>query len=220
MNLRFFSGSVTPSSPPRKSRARVDVDQRDVVAVAEQRDDLLRLALAHQAVVDEHAGQLVADRFVDQHRRDRAVDAARQAADHAALADLLADVGDLGVAEAGHRPVAGAAADVPHEIGEQLAAVGRVHDLRVEHQAVALRLLVGGDREGRAFGRGRRPRSPARASRRGRRGSSTPGASRRRSRGRRTRRDGATMSMNARPNSRWSEATTLPPSCWCSVCWP
>ncbi len=102
-------------------------------------------------MVDEDAGQLVADRLVDQHRGDRAVDPARQAADHPALPDLLADVGDLGVAEARHRPVAGAAADVAHEIGEQFAAVGRVHDLRVEHQAVALRLLVGGDREGRAF---------------------------------------------------------------------
>ena len=79
-------------------RARVHVDQRDVVAVAEQRNDLLRLAEPHQAVVDEDAGQLIADRFVDQHRGDRAVDAARQAADHPPVADLLADVGDLGVA--------------------------------------------------------------------------------------------------------------------------
>ena len=152
MNLRFFSGSVTPSSPPRKSRARVHVDERDVVAVAKQRDDLLRLPCPHQAVIDEHAGELLADRLVDQHRRDGAVDAAGKAADDATAADLLADVGDLRVAEAGHRPVARAAANVAHEVGEQLAAVGRVHDLRMEHQAVALRLLVSGDGEGCAFG--------------------------------------------------------------------
>ena len=100
MNLRLASGSVTPGEPAEEQRLGVHVDQRDVVAVAEQRDDLLGLACAHQAVVDEHAGQLLADRLVDQHRGDRAVDAARQAADHPALADLLADVGDLGVAEA------------------------------------------------------------------------------------------------------------------------
>ena len=70
------------------------------------------------------------------------------------LPDLLADVGDLGVAKTGHRPVARAAADVAHEIGEQLPAVGRVHDLGVEHEAVALRLFVSGDREGCAFGSG------------------------------------------------------------------
>ena len=105
-------------------------------------------------MVDEDAGQLVADRLVDQHRRDRAVDAAGKAADHPAVADLLADLGDLGGAELGHRPVAGEAADVADEIGEQLAAVGRVDDLGVEHQAVEAPLLVGGDRVGRAFGLG------------------------------------------------------------------
>ena len=104
-------------------------------------------------MIDEHAGQLVADRFVQKHRGDGAVDPARQPADHPALADLLADLGDLGVAESAHRPVARAAADVPREIGEQFAAVGRVHDLGVEHHRIAARILVGGDGEGRAFGR-------------------------------------------------------------------
>ncbi len=68
-------------------------------------------------MIDEHAGQLLADRFVDQHRGNRAVDAAGQAADHPALADLLSDLRDLGVAERTHRPIARAAADVPSEIG-------------------------------------------------------------------------------------------------------
>ena len=72
---------------------RVDVDQRDVVVAAEHRHHLLRLVLPHQAVVDEDAGQLLADRLVDQHRGDGGIDAARQAADDAALADLRADRG-------------------------------------------------------------------------------------------------------------------------------
>ncbi len=63
--------------------ARVRMDQRDVVVVAEQPDHLRGLAFAQQAVVDEDAGELVADRLVDQHGRDRRIDAARQAADHA-----------------------------------------------------------------------------------------------------------------------------------------
>ena len=50
---------------------RVHVHQRDVVAVAEQRHDLLGLGEPHQAVIDEHAGELLADRLVDQHRGDR-----------------------------------------------------------------------------------------------------------------------------------------------------
>ena len=80
------------------------MDQRDVVVVAEQPHDLLALVLAQQAVVDEHALQLVADRLVQQHGHDRGVDAARQAADHLALADLGADLGDGALAERGHRP--------------------------------------------------------------------------------------------------------------------
>src|SRR6185437_10633191 len=132
---------------PEEVRARVHMDERNIVAVAEQAHDLLRLARPHQAVIDEYAGQLFADRFVDQHRRDRAVDAAGEAADHLARPDLLANFGDLGIAEAGHRPVARAAAHMPDEIGEQLATVGGMHDLRVEHQAVALRFLVRGNRE-------------------------------------------------------------------------
>ena len=130
------------------------MNERDVVAAPEQRDDLLGLAKPHQAMVDEDAGQLLADRFVDQDGGDRAVDSAGQPADHLSASDLGPNVGDLGIAVARHRPVAGAAADVTDEIGEKLAAVGRVHDLGVEHQAVAPRGLIGRDCERRAFGTG------------------------------------------------------------------
>ncbi len=46
----------------------VHMHQRDVVVMAEQVDDGLGLVEPQHAVVDEHAGELVADRFVDQHR--------------------------------------------------------------------------------------------------------------------------------------------------------
>ncbi len=45
--------------------------QRDIVAVAKQRHDLVGLGEPHQAVIDQHAGELLADRFVDQHRGHR-----------------------------------------------------------------------------------------------------------------------------------------------------
>ena len=109
------------------------MDERDVVVAAEQPDDLLRLVLPHQAVVDEDAGELVADRLVDQHRGDRGIDAAGKAADHPALADLLADAA-IACSRMRHRPVAGKAGDLVDEIGEKLCAVRRVHDLGVEHQ--------------------------------------------------------------------------------------
>ena len=121
--------------------------------VAEHADDLFGLVEPHQPVIDEDAGELVADRFVDQHGGDRGVDAARQAADHPALADLGADLLDHAAAIGRHRPVGFEPDDVVNEISEQLAAVWRVHHLRVEHRCIAFRLLVHRDREGRV-GRG------------------------------------------------------------------
>ena len=127
------------------------MDERDVVVAAEQADDLFGLGLAHQALVDEHAGELVADRLVQQHGGDGAIDAAREAADHPSLADLLADLLDRLVAIGRHRPVARAAADVAHEVREQLAAFGRMHDLGVEHQPVIVPRLVGDRRKRRVL---------------------------------------------------------------------
>ena len=117
--------------------------------MAEQVDHGLGLVEPQQAVIDEHAGELVADRLVDQHRGDRGIDAAGQAADHPALADLGADLLDRLLAEGAHGPVAGEAGDLAHEIADQLGAVRRVHHLGVEHQPVIFALLVLDHRERR-----------------------------------------------------------------------
>ena len=70
---------------------RVDDLQRDAGRGHEVALDLLGLALAEQAVVDEHTGQLVADRALHQRCGDRRVDAAGQSADRPLVADLCAD---------------------------------------------------------------------------------------------------------------------------------
>ena len=50
----------------------------DAELVAESEDDLLALVLAHQPVVDEHAGEPVLDGPQDEQRRHRGIDAAGQ----------------------------------------------------------------------------------------------------------------------------------------------
>ena len=85
-------------------------------------------------MVDEDAGELVADGFVNEDGGDGGIDASGEAADDAAAADLGADALDLGVAEAGHGPVAGAARDVVGEVAQELGTVRGVHDLGVEHR--------------------------------------------------------------------------------------
>ena len=93
-------------------------------------------------MVDEHAGELLADRLVDQHGGDRAIDAAREPADHAAPADLRADFLDRLLLEGAHGPVALAARDLAHEVADERGAVGGVHDLEMELGGVELAPLV------------------------------------------------------------------------------
>ena len=158
MVLRFASGSSMPASALRKVVGGVHVHQRNVVVAAKQRQHLLRLAEPQQAVIDEHAGELIADRLVDEHGGDRGVDAAGQPADHFALADLPADLVDRLVLERTHGPVAGAAGDVAHEVAQHRRAVRRVHHFEVELRGVELARFVGdhGDRRvGRGAGRGK-----------------------------------------------------------------
>ncbi len=135
-------------------RLRLHVDERDVVAVAKQRHHLAAFTEAQQAVIDKHAGELVVDRLMDQHGRDGGVDAARQAADHPAGADLAADFLDRLVPERPHGPVAGAARDVAHEIAQQRGAVGRMRHFEMELGGVEFALLVRDRGDRRVGGRG------------------------------------------------------------------
>ena len=145
--------------------------------------------MPHQAVVDEDAGQPVADRLVDEQRRDRGVDAAGEAADDAALADLGPDLLDLLVDHRLRRPLLLAAGDVAEEAGQDLGPVGRVDDLGVELDAVeaALGHLAGGDRRARARGQRREALAAPRRPRRGGSSSSSAPRAGRRAGGRRRR---------------------------------
>ena len=83
MILRLRSGSTTPASRSRKRSWAATWIEPDP-AVAEGLDHLLGLVLSQQAVIDEHAGELIADRAVDERRGGGRVDAPGEAADHAA----------------------------------------------------------------------------------------------------------------------------------------
>ena len=110
--------------------------------------DLLALALAQQAVIDEDAGEVVADRLVHESRSDRRVHATRQAADDEAIADLGTDRLDLLVDDVGRRPRGLEARDVIEEVLEHLLTVLGMHDLGVELNTgeTTLEVLESGDR--------------------------------------------------------------------------
>ena len=111
--------------------------------IAEERLDLLALIHPEQPVIDKDAGELIADRFVDQDSGNRAIDPARQSADDFAVTHLRFDLGHFGFAVSGHGPIARQPANAVDEIGEQLPAIGCVHDFGVELGAVKLACFIG-----------------------------------------------------------------------------
>ena len=142
MILRFCSGSSTPASRSRKRSAASTWTSGTPKWSRKAVDHLLGLVLAQQAVVDEHAGEPVAERAVDDQRRDRRVDAAGEPADRPAVADLRADRVDLLVDHRRGRPALLAAADVARKRVEDLGPVRGVDDLGVELDPVEAALGV------------------------------------------------------------------------------
>ena len=180
MILRFSSGSVTPASASRNvlrvHRHEADAGCGDVVDL-----DLAPLVLLEQAVVDEHAHELVADGLVHDRGGDGRVHAAREPCDDAARADLLADPRDLLGDHVARVPVGGDPRGLVQEVLDHVLSERRVLDLGMPLHAVEALLVVRERRDGRrrgrrehleAVGRDRdgvavaHPRSGARAARR------------------------------------------------------
>ena len=82
MIFRFCSGSVTPCELREEALRGVDVLELDVKILAEDALHHLFFARAEETVVDEDAGELIADRLVQKRGDDRGIDAAAQAEHH------------------------------------------------------------------------------------------------------------------------------------------
>ena len=134
---------------------RIDVADVHVEVSVHDREHALRLFLAQQAVVDEHARQLVADGAMNEGRGHRRIHASRQSADHSTVTDLRTDalcgLGD----ERACSPRRIAVADAVEEVAQHLATAGRVNDLRMKLDAEdALAVREGGHRRVAARGQG------------------------------------------------------------------
>ena len=203
MILRFCSGSLTPARRSRNSAAASATTERDVEVAAEQLDHLLGLARAQQAGVDEHAGQLLADRLVQQQRRDRASRPRPRGRRSPAPAPTCSRMRSIArLAKARHRPVAAAAGDPVGEVPQQraaLAACARPRGGTGRRRSAARRRR---SRRTASPPRSRPPESPAAARRPCRRGSSRPGSRAPGSNRPSNSAQRPTTSMKARPNSR------------------
>src|SRR5690606_8235692 len=105
--------------------------------------NLLGFAFAQQAVVDEHAGELVTDGALHQGSCNSGVHTAGQSADGLAGADLRADALDLLVSDVVSGPVALQACTVVQEVLQDILAVLAVLDLWVPLHAVQALGLIG-----------------------------------------------------------------------------
>ena len=146
--LRFSSGSVTPARRARKrSRASTWIE-RDVEVAAEGLHDLRGLVLAQEPVVDEDAGELVADGLVHEQRGHGGVDPAGERAEHALAPHLRADARGLLLDHRRGRPRRRRLGDPVEEVLEDLRPVLGVQHLRVELDPVeaARRILEAADR--------------------------------------------------------------------------
>ena len=85
MILRFSSGSVHPFERARGTSRRRRGSTLTCMCSAKVSITCFASFEPQQAVVDEHAGELIADRLVDQRRGHRGIDAAGQAEDHPSL---------------------------------------------------------------------------------------------------------------------------------------
>lgn len=92
---RFLDKLVDVDELVEEAIGGVHIDQVGVHLVLEHIDDLLALALAHQAVIHMHADELLADSLDEQRRDNRAVNATGKGQQNLLVADLLADCSDL-----------------------------------------------------------------------------------------------------------------------------
>ena len=138
------------------------VHERHVERAVEGLDHLLRLALPQQAMVDEDARQLVADRPVHEQGSDRRVDAAGERAEHALVADLGSNALDLLLDHRGRCPRRHRSRHLVEEVLEHVLSVRGVDDLGVELHTVEPALGVLEGRDGRVLRRRDDPRAGGR----------------------------------------------------------
>ena len=110
--LAFLFRVFNPIKCAQETVARVDMDQRNVVGAAEHRNHLIRLVHAHQTVINEDAGELIANRLVNEDCGNGGIDAAGEPTDHSTLTNLFLDFGNGFGAEMRHAPVARATGDL------------------------------------------------------------------------------------------------------------
>ena len=110
----------------------VNVNQRHVELLAENLLNHLWLALTEHAMVNKHAGQLVANSAMDKSCDNRRVNAAGKRQNNAAIANLLANLLNLLLNDVVHGPSLLKTTDIEQEVRKHLGTAFGVINLWVE----------------------------------------------------------------------------------------
>src|SRR5690606_7328358 len=152
-DLALFLGVGDALETAQEELRRVNDTQIDLEVPRVERLDLFAFAGAEQAVVNEDAGELLADGLVDERGGHGGIDSAGKAEEHAGFfAHGLADVGDRVSDEVLGRPVLSGAADALQEVANDIDAALAVKHLGMKLDAVEVALAILDDREGRVVG--------------------------------------------------------------------
>ncbi len=158
-DLSFFLGIGHARQLAQEQLAGVHTNHLGVQLAREHVHHQVALVQAQQAVIDEHAGEVVADGAVNQRCRHRRIDSARQTEDDLLITDLRANALHRFSDVIAHDPVATAAADLSHKTCEHGPALHGVSDFGVKLHGVVTARLVGHARDG-ATRRGRHELEP------------------------------------------------------------
>src|SRR5664280_276889 len=121
---------------------RVNIEAEFLAQVLLHGDELV---LPQHTIVDEDAGQLIANRAMHQFGCNRGIHAARQTANHAALTDRLANAGDGLFDETLRSPVRREPADFEREVAQDFGALRRVMHFGMKlHRVIFLRGILNG----------------------------------------------------------------------------
>src|SRR5271157_150230 len=128
-----------PIEEPRRPIHRPNIEAH---LVPEHRGDLLKLVLAQQAIVDEDAGEAIADGATDQGRRYRGVHSSRKRAQGTPVSDSSSNRLHCLLDEGAREPVRADPAKFDDKAPQDVFALLRVPHLRVELHGIHLRLRV------------------------------------------------------------------------------
>src|ERR1017187_9511659 len=118
-----------------------DVCSSDLI-LAEDALHYFLFSVAQQSVVHENAGELVADRFMQQRRYHGRIDTAAQPEHDFCIAHLSPHPFARFLDERAHRPIHCAMADVIDKVLQNLLAARGVRDFRMKLQAVKFSLWI------------------------------------------------------------------------------